>query len=51
VKIQYLYCVLLGYYWEFEAMHKEKAVFPEDSSSSSVPIVHIVGKTLWVDVD
>jgi hypothetical protein len=41
----------LGCYWEFEAVHEDKAVFPADSLSSSVPIVHIMGKVLLVDVD
>jgi hypothetical protein len=41
----------LGSYWKFEAMNKEKTVFPEDSPSSSVPIVCIVDRSchwLWV---
>jgi hypothetical protein len=38
-------------YEDFEAVCKEKAVFPADSPSSSVPIVHIMGKALLVEVN
>jgi hypothetical protein len=34
----------LGGYKEFEAVLEEKAVFPADSPSLNVPIIHIVGK-------
>jgi hypothetical protein len=38
----------LRHYWEFEAVHKEKTVFPADSPPSSVPIVHTVDRALLV---
>jgi hypothetical protein len=41
----------LGHYWEVEAVLEEKTVFPVDSQSSNVPIVHTVGKALSVGVD
>jgi hypothetical protein len=41
----------LGELLGFDAVHEEKAVFPMNRPFSSVPIVHIVGKALLVDMD